>query len=57
MHTVSSLVKHKCLFGDTLNEIYWMGHDWEKYVIALFHVSEHVDHFKAINIFVRKNGK
>ena len=24
------------------------GHNWEKYFIGLFHVSEHVDHFKAI---------
>ena len=28
--------------------IVWVGHNWEKYFIALFHVSEHVDHFKAI---------
>jgi hypothetical protein len=24
------------------------GHNWEIYFIGLFHVSEHVDHFKAI---------
>ena len=28
--------------------IVWVGHNLEKYCIALFHVSEHVDHFKAI---------
>jgi hypothetical protein len=28
--------------------IVWVGHNWEKYFIALFHVSEHLDHFKAI---------
>ena len=29
-------------------------HNWEKYFIALFHVSEHVDHFKAIKYFREK---
>jgi hypothetical protein len=24
------------------------GHNWEKYVIGLFHVSEYLGHFKAI---------
>jgi hypothetical protein len=28
--------------------IVWVGHNWEKHFIALSHVSEHVDHFKAI---------
>ena len=27
------------------------GHNWEKYFIGLFHVSEHVDHFEAIHYF------
>ena len=31
------------------------NYNWEKYFIALFHVSEHVDHFKAIKKFKRKN--
>ena len=30
------------------------GHNWEKYFIGLFHVSEHVDHFKAIKYFREK---
>ena len=30
------------------------GHNWEKYFIGLFHVSEHVDHFKAIKYFCEK---
>jgi hypothetical protein len=25
-----------------------VGHNWGKYFIGLFHVSEHLDHFKAI---------
>ena len=25
-----------------------MGHNWEKYFIGLFHVSEHLGHSKAI---------
>ena len=25
-----------------------VGHNWEKYFIGLFHVSEHLGHFKAI---------
>jgi hypothetical protein len=35
------------LIPNNLN-IVWVGHNWEKYFIALFHASEHVDHFKAI---------
>ena len=31
-----------------------MGHNWEKYCIGLFHVSEHLGHFKAITNFKRK---
>ena len=31
-----------------------MGHNWEKYFIGLFHVSEHLGHFKAIQ---KKSGK
>ena len=27
------------------------GHNWEKYFIGLFHVSEHVEHFKATFFF------
>ena len=34
-----------------------VGHNWEKYFIGLFHVSEHLVHFKAIQNFTRKNGK
>ena len=30
-----------------------VGHNWEKYFIGLFHVSEHLGHFKAI----KKNWK
>ena len=30
------------------------GDNWGKYFIALFHVSEHVDHFKAIKYFLEK---
>ena len=30
------------------------GDNWGKYFIALFHVSEHVDHFKAIKYFREK---
>ena len=30
-----------------------VGHNWEKYFIGLFHVSEHLGHFKAI----KKNRK
>ena len=30
------------------------GHNCEKYIICLFHVSEHVDHFKTIQIFHEK---
>ena len=30
------------------------GHNWEKYFIGLFHVLEHVDHFKAIKYFCDK---
>ena len=32
------------------------GHNWEKYFIGLFNVSEHVDHFKAIQKFMRETG-
>ena len=28
------------------------GHNWQKYFICLFHVSEHVDHFKATFFFL-----
>ena len=35
----------------------WVGHNWEKYFIGLFHVSEHLGHFKSIQNFMRKNGK
>ena len=31
-----------------------VGHNWEKYFIGLFHVSEHLGHFKAIT---KKSGK
>jgi hypothetical protein len=31
-----------------------VGHNWGKYFIGLFHVSEHLGHFKAIK---RKVGK
>ena len=27
------------------------GHNWKKKIIDFFHVSEHVDHFKAIKVF------
>ena len=33
-----------------------LGHNWEKYFIGLFHVSEHLGHFKAITNFTRKTG-
>ncbi len=36
--------------------IVWVGHNWEKYFIALFHVSEHVDHFKAKKNSREKTG-
>ena len=36
------------------SQYFWGGHNWEKHFIALFHVSEHVDHFKAIQKFPRK---
>ena len=34
------------------------GHNWQKYFICLFHVSELVDHFKArlfLNFFIQEN--
>ena len=34
-----------------------VGHNWGKYCIGLFHVSEHLGHFKAIQNFTRKKGK
>ena len=30
------------------------GHNWGEYFIGLFHVSGHVDHFKAIKYFREK---
>ena len=27
-----------------------VGHNWEKYFIVLFHVSEHLGHFKEIEL-------
>ena len=30
------------------------GHNWEKYFIGLFHISEHVNLFKAIKYFHEK---
>ena len=33
------------------------GHNWEKHFIGLFHVSELVDHFKAIQYLLRKEKK
>ena len=33
-----------------------VGHNWEKYFIGLFHVSEHLGHFKAIKKKPEKNG-
>ena len=30
------------------------GHNWKKKIIDFFHVSEHVDHFKAITVFSLK---
>ena len=33
------------------------GHNWEQYFIGLFHVSEHLGHFRAIQNFTRTNGK
>ena len=35
----------------------WVGHNCEKYFIGLFHVSEHLDHFKAIQKKVGKKRK
>ena len=33
------------------------GHNWQKYFICLFHVSEHVDHFKARFFYIFFNWK
>ena len=33
-----------------------VGHNWEKYFIGLFHVSEHLGHSKAIKKKSEKNG-
>ena len=33
------------------------GHNWQKYFICLFHVSEHVDHFKARSFYLFFNWK
>jgi hypothetical protein len=33
-----------------------VGHNWEKYFIGLFHVSEHLGHFKAITKKLGKKG-
>ena len=33
-----------------------VGHNWEKYFIGLFHVSEHLGHFKVIQKKSEKNG-
>ena len=34
-----------------------MGHNWEKYCIGLFHVSEHFVHVKAITKKLKKKLK
>ena len=34
-----------------------VGHNWEKYFVSLFHVSEHLDHFKAKQYFCEKKRK
>ena len=33
-----------------------VGHNWGKYSIGLFNVSEHLGHFKAIQNFTKKTG-
>ena len=38
----------------SLNNVSRREHNWEKYFIGLLHVSEHVDHFKAIKYFCEK---
>ena len=35
----------------------WVCHNWGKYLIGLFHVSEHLGYFKAMQNFSRKKGK
>jgi hypothetical protein len=32
----------------------WVRHNWEKYVVCLFNVSENLGHFKAIQKLSRK---
>ena len=33
-----------------------VGHNWEKYFVSLFHVSEHLDHFVIMHVQPRREG-